>query len=759
MPSIRQVSFAAGELSPFLYGRTDLELHAHGARKLLNFVINRQGAAVSRPGTRWAWNGKTNDIVLIPFLHSDGGGLVVELGHLYARVYDSRTLLQLGADQITPFQTQDLAEVQWAQVGSTLVLAHPRRPAQELTIDVIPSITPVRYAPLGDTAGAAPLEACFPSIGGNPPAMPVLVAWTPLSLFVVDAAHPPREWRYKVSTLVQHRLTGQVLETLPRDITHYVLGDIQSNSPTAPAIPLPADNQLILFDTAPIYIEPGMGTPVALPANWIPIENIYYRGRGSLFGYIGRCAVNGRFADFGAEPNYLNPPLRGDSPFRAGEYPSTVAYFQQRRAFGGPSSTWRASAVDQWTNFDEPVLNFSGQPLAATLVNRKREKVVAMVALEHLLVFTDTSVWCVGRNEVPLDFDTFPSVVRVVDEVGALPLQPLVVDGTALYARAQGHGVRSLQLGQSSSFDGADISWQSEHLFRNAKQASSAFRSGRIISWCYQREPWGAVWAVRDDGVLLSCTRTGSGTWAWARHDLGGDEAISITSVPNNSALGTWDELFLAVRRGGVTRVERMTPGDVRGQPLYATNPRYNGNPIGSEQLSYPLDSYVVATITVATGVEVAGLGHLEGRDVWLSCPGIDPLGPLRVTAGQVTSPAAWGPTGAATFKAAVGLQYTCDLELLDAAPGRSNQKTIVSVGFECDSAQGVSVGEDFEHLTPWRQRAVSDSYEYPSAASAFVVVMAKGSWRRTGRAVLRQDKPLPVTVLGVTRELDQGGT
>ncbi len=759
MPPIRQTSFAAGELSPYMHGRTDLELFRHGARGLLNFVVNRQGALVSRPGTQLAWAAKVADVVLVPFLHGDGTSYVLEFGQLYVRIYNAKTLAML-SELVTPFQTGDLAELQTAQVGSTLVVAHRSRPAQEITITTVASILPVRYSPPGENTGDPGLQAVFPSIGGAPPAMPVLVAWQPTTLFVVDAAHPPREWRYKVSTLVRHNITGQIAETLARDITEYSAGDASTGTVAAgPIVPLPADGLLILYADAPIYIEPGIGTPVGPSANWTAIENLYYRGRGSLFGLVGRAAPASRFADFGDEPDYLTPPLRGESPFAAGEYPAAVAFFQQRRSFAGPSSGWWASAVDEWANFDKPVLNWPGQPLSALLVNRRRERLVAMASLEHLLAFSDTSVTCIGRNDVPLDFDTLPSVTRTVDEVGAHPLQPLIVERSVLYSRVQGRGVRSLKLGVNGSFDGEDISWHAEHLFRGGGVTPTAsWVSARIVSWCYQREPWGTAWAVRSDGTLL--TATPSSHWAWTRHDTGRDKVLSVVCVPrleSAGGFGGWDDVFIAVVRGGVTRIERMTPGDIRGQPLLATDPKYNGNPIGSDQFSYPLDSYVLATITKATGTTVAGLGHLEGRDVWASCPGIEPTGPMRVTGGQVTTPAGWGTTFP-THRAAIGLPYTCDLDLLDAAPGTTNQKNVVSVGFEVDNAQGIYVGETFDSLTAWRQRDVQDSYAFPGAASTLAIVAVEGSWNRAGRAVLRQSKPLPVTVLGITRELEPGG-
>lgn len=796
MASVRQTSFASGELSRSIQGRTDLELFRHGARKLLNFVVNRQGAAVSRPGSRWAWDAKDSTVVLVPFmLPGSSNARVLEFGNLYCRIYDAGTWALAAGELVTPFTTSDLRLLQWAQAGNVLTVTCNTREPQEITIDTASAtIFPVRYGPPGEDLGDPPLQAVMPSIGGNPPAMPVLGAWQPTSLFVIDAAHPPREWQYKVSTLVENNATGVVVETLPRDITEYSPGDASTGTITGPTAPLPADNLLMLFSDAPIYIAPGYGALIPPSVKWKTVEYVYYRGRGRLFGLIGSTQSNAYFADFADEPDYLTPPLRGESPFDTGEYPATVAYFQQRRALAGTrarGNTWWASAVGEFANYDEPVINWPGQPLEATLLGEKRETIVSMVQIDHLFVLTDSAVWCIGRKEVPLDYDTFPSVCRPVDKVGSLPIMPLVVDGTVLlYPRSEGRGLRALQPTQDG-VSGVDVSWHADHLFLGLNKT--------IVSWCYARDPWGVAWVVRDDGVLLSVTRSPDGNWAWAKHETenqqrspgdGGDYYLSVCSVPHEVD-GQGDVVFAAVVRGGVTRIERLVASAYDEVPRYASDPDFDTNIIGSPQISYPLDSYVLAEVNRATGATnftLSGktLAHLEGRYVWASCPGIEPLGPLLVTGGDVVIPPdSWGPelneagwvligspngTFAAwvaagrpgnpysTFTAAFGLAYTCDLGLLDAAPGTLNQKSVVKVGFEVDNAQGIEVGEDFDHLVPWQQRRVVDAYAYPSAASTLADVNVKGTWNLAGRAVLRQAKPLSVTVLGITRELAPGG-
>lgn len=758
----RQTSFAAGELSPLLHGRADLELFAQGARQLRNFLVLPAGAATTRPGFQKAWQAKAGKCIVVPLLHSSGDSYVLEVGHLYMRCYDARLLTLVGAEIASPFQAGDLAELQWAQVGNVVIFTHRLREPQELTFTTSGiSLQAVRYGPPGENAGDPPLTAVMPSIGGNPEAYPALVSWGPGQLFFIDAAHPWREWRYKVSTIVRHRTTGQVVETLAVDITHYVEGDAQSGNygPSAGLpgpLALPADGHLVLAADAPIYIAPGEGLAGGVSANWEPIEYVYYRGRGSVFGLIGSSKTSDLFADFGDEPNYAIPPLRGESPFSAGEYPRAVAFFGARRALAGSparGSTLWLSAVNGWTNYDKPVVPWPGQPLEVTLADRSRETIVAMAQSEYLCLLSDTSIWALGRSNVALDFDTLPNLLRKVDDVGAQPLQPLDVDGVIIYARSRGRGVRGVRRARDSdSLDAADLSWHAEHLFRGTNK--------RIVSWCYQREPWRAVWVVLEDGSLLSCSRTSTGTWAWARHEVGGTVlAVCAVREADSSVPGDSDLLFMVVQRigSGVSGVSGLPTDLVWIERL--TPPMTTLGVPGTAQQSYPLDAYVTATITPAASTVVSGLGHLEGREVWVSCPGVEPVGPFTVIAGSITVPAGWGPVPQpTTFTAAVGLPYVCDLELLDAAKARMGEMNVTKVAVEVSDSQGLLVGQDEGSLVPWRQRNVTDSYGFPAPASEFVVVQVKGSWNRTGRAFIRQAKPLPLTVTGVMREMERGG-
>lgn len=748
MAQIRQTSFAAGELAPALHGRTDLPHFGMGARKLRNAFVNRSGNVLSRPGTKLVSTCKTTDVVLLPFVYSDTQSYVVEFGAGYLRIHGPGGYV--GVELVTSYLATDLPTLQWAQTGAVMTITHPRYLPMELRapIQVMGgtftawSFKPCRFDPPGDTFDAASLQAFFMRPDATPTSMPALVDNT--RLFALDAAHPPKPWIWQVATLVQNTLTGELAETLPRTVAQFWNGISYVSLSN-----LPEDAMTVVYPDAAVMLKCPVGGAVIPKAQWwVAVGLVWYRGLSlKLMGFIGTSRYATPFVDDGAMPDYTRAPLRGESPFASDERPNSVAFFQQRRIFAGssrrPATLW-ASATDEWRNHDKPFAVATAiaatSPLEFTFASRKRERVRSMVALQRLLVFTDTSVWSVSGGEVPLSPTSLQA--RVEDEVGATSLQPLVIDGAVLYVRAKGRGVRALIASEGGyAYAGVDVSWHAEHLFRGS--------GGEIVSWCYARDPFGVIWAARADGTLLSCTRTGEAMWAWTAHTTIGGKVLSVTSVPEGRA----DAVYVAVNRGPATYIERQAPRDVD----FTTPISADTDDGGAE-----LDAHVTGAGNVGETFVVTGLAHLDGKDVWAVAPGNAPLGPLRVVGGQVTvGPFETSNKTGGGVAVAVGLPVVADVGLLDAAPQavRTNQKTVTSVGFEVVASRGLLVGEDEAKLVPWQQRRVTDDYDFPSAASELVVVQVRGKWARTGRAFIRQGEPLAFTLLGVTREVDVGGT
>lgn len=82
-------SFNAGELSPLLDARTDIEKYASGCRELQNFITTPYGPNIRRPGTQYLGSGLINSSQsrLIPFVFSETEAYVLELSNLLLRVW------------------------------------------------------------------------------------------------------------------------------------------------------------------------------------------------------------------------------------------------------------------------------------------------------------------------------------------------------------------------------------------------------------------------------------------------------------------------------------------------------------------------------------------------------------------------------------------------------------------------------------------------------------------------------------------------
>lgn len=829
-PSIRQTSFGAGELSPLLWGRTDLPQYGRGMRTMRNFVPTRHGAAMSRPGTTFVDGAKFVDSPslgvirdigqarLIPFNAGDAQfqSYALEFGQGYIRFITSgaRVLDALNNpyEVVTPYSNTDIWQLQYAQIGDVLILACPNWDPLELRRNGPTNwtLTPVSFAafspyasdvdnPVQATTGftmvvpddwapatayaegnrvvaddgyqARMYECIVPGISDaatvpsstQNPVPDGTVQWKFVQQVDADPDHPAKEWQYLWTAIVKDKVTGALYETLGEPVLERFNGTDYDDT----LRPL-GDEAMPIYPDMPVTLRRAETAGLlSTPAGWdtyVVQEYLLYRGAGGLFGFLGSTKTR-EFVDLGFQPNYAIQPPQGTQPFgteieatgaaypfntRHLDRPSAVAFFQQKLVFGGltrfPGDLY-ASKTNDFQNWDARLYyDVAGEALHFELAARRRESIRSFGVLGRLMTMTDASAWSVGGVQgSPLDFDSVE--VRVEEEIGAATLQPLVISGALLYARAKGRGVRALvPQDQMSPLAGVDISELAQHLFTGQKK--------NLVDWCYQEDPFGLVWAVRADGVLLSLTYARD-AWAWAHHDTDG-LIESVCSVPE----GTEDAVYLVVVRdlgeaGKHRYIERMT-----------SRVQYDGPTFNGDLLDVPPDFICLdSALEYYGGAEqlIGGLEHLEGKEVWVVGPKMDPLGPLMVTGGEidfgdVLEPNVNPPVGAKLL-IYVGLLFTPQLETLDVAGGeaRLKKKTVERVGFEADQSLGMRIGQSLDALDDWDQRDVDDGYNPVSAATVLVDMPVESTWDQSARAALEQAMPLPVTIVGITRELALG--
>ena len=157
-------NFTAGELSPRLDGRTDLQKYFQGCKTLQNMVIHPHGGATRRPGTKFIAETKSSgEARLIPFEFSTTQTYVLEFGNTYMRVYkDGGQVLNSGTvvEISTPYSAAEANELKFTQSADVLFIVHPSHQPRKLSRTSHTSWTLSLYAP---TANPFSSSNNFPS--------------------------------------------------------------------------------------------------------------------------------------------------------------------------------------------------------------------------------------------------------------------------------------------------------------------------------------------------------------------------------------------------------------------------------------------------------------------------------------------------------------------------------------------------------------------------------------------------------------------
>lgn len=511
------------------------------------------------------------------------------------------------------------------------------------------------------------------------------------------------------------------------------------------------------------YLNLGLiGAPSWLN-EWKTIAFNVYRGRGDLFGFVGQTKTR-TFVDNGSEPNYAIQPPVGFNPFRilngatgalaSTERPTALAYFQEKFILAGttsrPGQLW-GSATGDYQNFDKHALiHVPGEALNFELAARKREEILHALGHQALVLLTDASAWTVqGTVGNPLDFDSIDA--RVVDHIGSTIVPPLIVDDTVLYVRSRGTGIRGLAPSDTGgNYLGSDLSVLAPHLFVGTNR--------EVVDWCYAAEPWGVVWAVREDGVLLSLTFSKeNGVLAWARHEFTAGLGPAVAPGETSTPVPTRVESVCSVPEGDEDAVYVVVVREVSSGSL-RTVERLSRRVQKQDGFDDQCVDGAVRFVNDGT-LTLTGLSHLEGLEVYAAAEGGVIQGPYTVASGSITLEAAMNIGTNLPF--AVGVPFTAEFETLDLVESsvRLKQKTVTKVGFEVvTSGPFIEAGQDFDHLIETVAQEVTDGYSLAGLKTQLFQPSIDGTWGTAGRAVLRQSKPLPLMVVGIEREVDIGG-
>lgn len=760
------MTFSGGELAPSLRARADLAKYANGLALCENFLIRPQGGAYNRAGLRYiaTVGDSSKKARLIPFQFSSEESFLLLFEENTIRfIKDDQYIEVLSApyEVVSTYTEDELYRIQYTQDADVMTLVHPNHPPRELRriaddnwqlvdVDFTSNVLPPDYVVVSSasitdisndqsavvtTSAAHGFEsgqiinisgvagAVGTVVNGNGYPIAVQSATT----FVLTGADTSSVWAYTsggTAELNAITVVGSGGGTFVKEYT-YVISAV--NDEGVESLPGPE----ITATTA------SLSSTYGLNLQWVDNGAAYYRiykdvndGTGN-YGWIGDSNTT-QFTDFNIAPLTSDAPLSARNPFNsAGNYPQTVGYYQQRLVYANTlndSQTVYTTRTNEFNSLRTSVPARADDAVTFTIKGRQVNEIRHIISIDSLILLTSGGEWLVseGRDEV-LTPQTVG--VRTQSYNGASWVQPAVMPNSFMYVQNRGNKIRNINYSRVNlSYNDNDVSLISEHLFDGFD----------IVELSYQAEPYGIMWAVRDDGRLLGLTyEADQQVSAWHQHVTEGEfESIAVLDT---------DTLYTIVKRSingnQVRYVEKLEK-------------RYQDAP---ENAIYLDASFVYEGVSTTT---ITGLDHLVNTEV------------VAVADGNVVRDVTVSVTGEleiprAAEKVIIGLPYIPALETLDidsAENIKGKRVNVSNVTLVLEKSRGGWVGPVLDPddintqdsvMQEIKPRQDSDGYGTIQLKTKQFEVEIPKQWRKGGGVRIEQRTPMPFGLLAVIPKID----
>ena len=399
---------------------------------------------------------------------------------------------------VTPYDHEDLFDIDYTQSADTMTLVCVGYDAKELTrtdhnawtiTDIV--FTPQIAAPSGSVG--------TPAVGGA------------------------ATWKYQITALNETTLE----ESLPESITV-----------ASAATPLSSTNKIS------INIAAVTGATK---------YNVYRLDNG-VYGFIGSTNLSGAaaFVDTNLATDLGDtPPSSRDPLAESNNDPAAVIYHKQRRIFGGsdanPNTHYGTQTGNYYNmNVSSPIKDSDAYTLAlaSNTVNRIRY----FISMRDLVILTNDSAWAVRPGS---DSAVITATAEQVQqsELGSAKVKPIVAIDVILFVEEGGGKIYDMGYEYNADqYRGTELSLLASHLFQGYQ----------ITDWCFAKKPFSIAWCVRNDGMMLGLTYLKQEQIVgWHQHETLG-EFKSVASVQE----GQEDAVYMIVKRtvNGTDRkyIERM---------------------------------------------------------------------------------------------------------------------------------------------------------------------------------------------------------
>lgn len=511
-------NFSAGELSPTLYTRTDIQQYSNGAKRLKNVIPLVEGGVRKRPGTL-SCGERSGAIRLIPFIVNSSNAFLLILKNGSIAVYNQRTKVVV-ATLASPYTAAQIPNIQYVQYRFELFITHGEVPVQRLRCDEDfsnwnLSAFVFTHPPIDSD------NARYPFRKGTP-------SGKDLGAFITFTLDAVSAW----SNSTTYLLGDVVIYSSQYYQATHDNSDKQPNTSTDDWVVVPnADGAGFAASDVGRYLEVNGGL----------IKITKFNNVNSVSGEV----VKKLDAVIKAiERSWVILP----QAFNATDgYPRCCTYYKQRLVLANtkkaPNKIW-FSAVGANGNYLETTED--GDAFSVVSASGLSNSILFLEAQRGVICLTSG-----GEFMVDSDGALSPATVNINEHsaYGAYSeTRPERVGNELLFVQRGGERMRALTYRyEVDGLVSPEISALSSHIGEEHLG---------INEISYQQEPESLVWCVLGDGKVTSITfNRDQEVLSWAQHDFGG-AVKSICSLPTQ--LGS-DSAFMLIQRAGSVYLEEIT--------------------------------------------------------------------------------------------------------------------------------------------------------------------------------------------------------
>lgn len=683
-----KTSFNGGMLSPLMAGRTDVSIYANGYKDGLNILSKSQGALTNRPGCKKVYvteNVGELKSWVVPFQFSDNDAFILEMyindtgtTHVnfyknYARVLtdeevpysitlpytesalnnedgtfglsivESNDVLYIDSGDFPPAKLQRFGDNNWVYQPTSNVLPVDLSLTNDTDVELTYSVAD-NFISFSDTD----LDNYVRQ---------VLTAHNvTLGVYINNNDITINQWEAnKGVSINDYRQNGNnAYKALTNGTTGYLdpIHTIGIKSDGNAGVRWEYQNSS--YNNYTLILEGAIGAQTILAAD-LTKEN----SANCLIATAGATSVSTKnwvLSDW-------RPRNISVGSYTGLGYPDKICIFKNRAVHARTSSDgikMYFSKPDDYENFNVVVYGTQTEDSAIILYieSNKVNKLSYMFPTEQgLIIGTESNELLITEQTTskPFSYDNY--VIKQLRGYGAKAIPAIQVNDSIVYVQAYGRKIRDFQYNFNlDSFDGSvDLTRFAENITESG-----------IIQIAYQKEPDSTIWALRADGVLLSCQYIkAEQIIAWNKHQIagtfeGGNAIVESISVIPNPTLSQ-DDLWLIVKR-------TVNGETVRTVEYMSKEFHY----ITSKDLADAVYMDSAVTYEGSAITTITGLEHLEGEDVSVLADGILVKNKV-VTDGEITLPQA-------ASKVHVGLGYESYVQTLrlEANLGRGTLQTKV---------------------------------------------------------------------------------